>query len=105
MWEHYLIAKEFVIYIDHEALNYLSNQKQLRSDMHARWSAFIDKFPYNIVHKSGQHNKVACALSKRVALIKTLSVEIVGFDCLKDLYVDDDDFKGIWAKFKDNQPM
>ena len=61
MWEHYLITKEFVLYDDHQALKYLSNQKQPRSDMHARWSAFIDKFTYKIVHKFAQHNRVADA--------------------------------------------
>ncbi|XP_010245764.1 PREDICTED: uncharacterized protein LOC104589222 [Nelumbo nucifera] len=85
-WEHYLIAKEFVLYTDNQALKYLSKQKQLRSDLHARWSAFIDKFPYKIVYKAGQQNTVADALSRRVALIKTLSIEIMGFECLKDLY-------------------
>ena len=77
VWKNYLIAKEFVLYIDHQTLKYLSNQNQLRSDMHARWSAFIDKFPYKIVHIFGQHNRVVDALSRRVALIKNLSVEIV----------------------------
>ncbi|XP_019053155.1 PREDICTED: uncharacterized protein LOC109114638 [Nelumbo nucifera] len=102
-WEHYLIAKDFVLYTDHQALKYLSKQKQLRSDLHARWSVFIDKFPYKIVYKGGQQNKVVDALSRRVALIKTLSIEIVGFECLKDLYTQDDDFKQVWEKYINRQ--
>ncbi|XP_010278719.1 PREDICTED: uncharacterized protein LOC104612828 [Nelumbo nucifera] len=104
-WEHYLIAKEFVLYIDHQALKYLSKQKQLRSDLHARWSAFLDKFPYKIMYKARQQNTVADALSRRVALIKTLSVEIVGFECLKDLYAQDEDFQQAWEKCMNRQPV
>ncbi|XP_052193101.1 transposon Tf2-1 polyprotein isoform X1 [Diospyros lotus] len=72
--------------------------------MHARWSAFIDKFSYKIVHKSGQHNRVADALSRPVDLIKTLSVEIVGFECLKELYATDKDFKHVWEQCMSQQP-
>ena len=61
--------------------------------MHARWLAYIEKFPYKLVHKSGQQNRVADALSRRVALMRTLSSEIVGFETWTELYVDDDDFK------------
>ena len=63
-WEHYLIAKDFILYTGHQALKYLSTQIQIISDMHVRWLAYIEKFPYKLVHKSGQHNKVADALSR-----------------------------------------
>ena len=95
--ELYLIAKDFILYTDHQDLKYLSTHKQIISDMHARWSTYIEKFPHKIVHKSGQQNRVIDALSRQVALMRTLSLDIVGFETLTELYVDDDDFKKVWA--------
>ena len=63
--------------------------------MLARWSAYIEKFPYKLVHKSGQQNRVADALNGRVALMRTLSLEIAGFETLMELYADNDDFKKV----------
>ena len=72
--------------------------------MHARWSACIEKFPYKLVHKSRQQNRVADALSRRVALMRTLSLEIVSFEALTELYANDDDFKNVWATCVLKQP-
>ena len=72
--------------------------------MHARWSSYIEKFPYKLVHKPGQQNRVVDALSKRMALMRTLSLEIVGFKTLTKLYVGDDDFKKVWATCVLKQP-
>ena len=81
-WEHYLIAKYLILYTNHQALKYLSIDTQIRSDMHARWLAYIEKFSYKLVHKSGQQNRVADALSRQVAVMRTLNLEIVGFKTL-----------------------
>nr|CAN71692.1 hypothetical protein VITISV_015629 [Vitis vinifera] len=60
-WQHYLSYKEFFLYSDHEALQYLNSQKKLNS-RHAKWSSFLQLFTFNLKHCAGIENKVADAL-------------------------------------------
>jgi hypothetical protein len=88
VWEHYLRPREFVIHSDHESLKYLKSQTKLNR-RHARWSEFIESFPYIIMYKKGNDNVVADALSRRCMLMTKLEFDIVGFEHIKDLYAHD----------------
>ena len=39
-WEHYLVQREFVLYIDHQALQFINSQTIINR-MHAKWVAYI----------------------------------------------------------------
>ncbi|KAF7839270.1 Transposon Ty3-G Gag-Pol polyprotein [Senna tora] len=102
-WQHYLWSKEFVIHTDHESLKHLKGQDKLNR-RHARWVEFIEAFPYVIQYKQGKENVVADALSRRYALISTLSAKFLGFEHLKDLYMNDPDFGNVFGECE-NRPF
>jgi hypothetical protein len=94
VWEHYLLHREFVLHSDHKALESLNSSSKINR-MHARWIERLQAFKYVLKHTSGQSNKVADALSRRVALMTAVNNQIIGFEFLKDLYSDDEDFRTI----------
>jgi len=95
VWEHYLLPKEFVIHTDHESLKHLKGQGKLNK-RHAKWIEKIEKFPYVIKYKQGKENVVADALSRRYTLINLLSSKLLGFECIKDIYIGDVDFGNVY---------
>ena len=94
-WQHYLWPREFVIHSDHESLKFLKSQGKLNK-RHAKWLEFIKTFPYVIKYKHGKENVVADALSRRYTLITSMQTKLLGFEFMKELYVNDVDFCQVW---------
>ena len=57
---------------------------------------FIEAFPYVIKYKQGKENIVTDALSRRYTLISTLNAKLLGFEYVKELYANDDDFASVY---------
>nr|GEU68788.1 hypothetical protein [Tanacetum cinerariifolium] len=70
------------------------NIKVIRNGMHLRQLVMFKV----LMHKAGTKNKVADALSRRETLLITMGTEGISFDCLKDLYVSDDDLLEVWKQ-------
>ena len=96
VWQHYLLPKEFVIHTDHESLKHLKGQGKLNK-RHGKWVEFIEQFPYVIKYKHGKDNVVADALSRRYALINAVSSKLLGFEHVKNLYINDTDFGNVFV--------
>ncbi|RDX85336.1 Retrovirus-related Pol polyprotein from transposon 17.6, partial [Mucuna pruriens] len=95
VWQHYLLTNKFIVHNDHESLKYLKGQHKLNK-RYAKWVVFQEQFPYVIKHKQGKENIVADALPRRHMLLAMLEIKLLGFKSLKDLYIDDNDFKDIY---------
>ncbi|PHT38210.1 mRNA cap guanine-N7 methyltransferase 1 [Capsicum baccatum] len=96
IWEVYLMPKEFIVCIDHQSLKHFRSQKHV-DRMLARWAAYLERFNYLIVHKSGVTNRAADALSRRAGLTVSFETELPGVDQIKELYKNDEDFGRIWV--------
>ena len=84
-----------MIHTDHESLKHLKGQNKLNK-RHARWSEFIESFPYVIKYKQGKENIVADALSRRYTLLASLDAKLLGFEYIKELYENDNDFGSVY---------
>jgi hypothetical protein len=98
-WIHYLISKEFVLYSDNHALQFVTQQENL-NQRHIKWVEYMQNFTFVIKHISGTANKVADALSRKCLLLQEFKVKTLIFDDLKDIYVDDQDFKEAYEATK-----
>ena len=95
-----MVPKEFVIYIDHQALRYLENQSRL-NQRHMKWVEFMHSYTFVLKHRSRKSNKVADALSRRSYLLSTMTMEVTRLEGMKDLYEFGLDFAESWKACKD----
>ena len=93
-WRHYLLPQEFVLFSDHEALRFLNSQKKL-NHRHGRWVEFLQGYTFILKHRAGVENRAADVLSRRHTLLSTVSIEVVGFDKIKENYEECPDFGDI----------
>jgi hypothetical protein len=64
-----LIPKEFVLYSDNHALQFVSQQEKL-NQKHAKWVEYMQNFTFVIKHISGTANKVVDSLSRKCVLLQ-----------------------------------
>ncbi|RDY09798.1 hypothetical protein CR513_05792, partial [Mucuna pruriens] len=76
---------------DHEDLKHLRGKGKLNK-RHAKWTEFLEKFPYVIKHKQGELNVIVNVLSRRHTLIAILETKMLGHDCIRELYKKEIDF-------------
>ena len=68
------------------------------NNRHAKWSEFIESFPYVIKYIKGKENVVVDALSRICTLFTKLELNVIGFEHIKDLYANDPSFATPYAK-------
>ena len=91
-WRNYLMPREFVLYFDNHALQFIT-KKENPNKKHAKCVDFMHNFTFVLKHISGNYNKVADALSRRCLVLQEFQVNVLGLNHLKDMYVEDVDFK------------
>ena len=61
----------------------------------------LQDYTYVLKHKVGVENRVANALSRRT-LLSVMSIEVVGFEKIKDTYESCPDFENIYIVLRDS---
>ncbi|XP_041026967.1 uncharacterized protein LOC121267171 [Juglans microcarpa x Juglans regia] len=87
---------------DYEALKY-TNRKHKLSRQHAKWVAYLQEFMFSPNHQSGNLNRVADALSRRVSLLTTMSTRVAGFDNFRKLHAEDLSIGKIFKEVNEGQ--
>ena len=68
-------------------------QQEKLNKKHVKWVEYMKNFTFVIKQISGIANKVVDALSRKCLLLQEFRVKTLGFDDLRNMYADDQDFK------------
>jgi hypothetical protein len=81
-----LVPKEFVLYSDNHALQFVTQQEKL-NQRHVKWVEYMQSFTFVIKHIFGTANKVVDALSRKFLLMQEFRVKMYRNDLdFKDAY-------------------
>lgn len=72
---HYLIPREFILYSNNHALQYITQQPKL-SQKHAKWVEFFQSFTFVLNQICGSTNKFAYALSRGIWFCRRLKFKL-----------------------------
>ena len=92
---NYLPPKEFVLYIDHQDLQYFNSQGIL-NQRNLKWVEFLQSCTLVLQYSSGKSNRVVDALSRRQLLLIEMQIKLVGLKELSTLYPNDPNFGEAW---------
>jgi hypothetical protein len=67
-WRHYLVPKEFVLYSDNHALQFVTQQEKL-NQRHAKWVEYMGNFTFVTKNIYGTTNKVVDSLNRKCFLM------------------------------------
>jgi len=76
-------------------LKHLKDQGKLNCQ-HTRWVEFTETFSYVINCKQSEENIVTDVLLQRHLLLSTINTKLLGFEYVKDLYIEDFDFGQVY---------
>uniref|UniRef100_A0A2N9GME3 Reverse transcriptase n=1 Tax=Fagus sylvatica TaxID=28930 RepID=A0A2N9GME3_FAGSY len=78
---------------------YAISQKHLNF-RHGQWVEFLQRYSFVVKHRAGIENKAADALSRRLSLLSIMSVEVTGFERLKEDYDSCPDFGELYSNLR-----
>ncbi|KAF5464320.1 hypothetical protein F2P56_014404 [Juglans regia] len=96
-WRHYLVQREFILIIDHEALKYINGHHKL-SRRHTKWVAYLQEFTFSLRHQSRSLNRVADTLSRPTLFLTSMSTRVARFEVFSDMYATDPSFVRIFRE-------
>ena len=72
---------------------------------HARWVEYLQSYTFVLKHKVGSENRTADALNRRVTLLITSQVEVLGFERIKEEYKKFSDFGNIYTNLTSHRSL
>jgi len=79
---HYLLSREFILYIDNIALQYIMQQPKL-NHKHIKWVEYLRIFTFVLNHINGQSNQIVDSLSRRWIFLQESHIQVLKFNFCK----------------------